>query len=62
MVHSAQWFELAEQLLGRMSLGPVAMVPRMRCRPLAAADAADAVADAALEPHAAMSRWPGRRY
>ncbi len=50
VVHSAQWFELAEQLLARTSLGPVAVVPRMRCRPLAAADAADAVADAALEP------------
>lgn len=47
IVRSAQWYELAEQMLSRASFGPVAAVPHMVCRPLAAADAAALIADAA---------------
>lgn len=42
---SVQWFELAEQMMSRMRLGPIAAVPRMRCAPAAVADVAVAVAD-----------------
>ncbi|AZZ83002.1 MULTISPECIES: SDR family oxidoreductase [Gordonia] len=44
---SVQWFELAEQMMGRMAVGPVAIVPKMRCRPAAAEDVAKVVADTA---------------
>lgn len=40
IVRSTQWFELAEQLTGQMRVGPVAVIPRMQCQPVAA----DAVA------------------
>lgn len=40
IVRSTQWFELAEQLLDQMRIGPVAVIPRMQCQPVAA----DAVA------------------
>lgn len=40
IVRSTQWFELAEQLLAQLRFGPVAVVPRMQCQPVAA----DAVA------------------
>ena len=46
-VRSAQWYELARQMMSTMRLGPVAAVPHMRCRPLSVADAASALADAA---------------
>ncbi len=49
VVRSAQWFELAGQVLQRNSFGPVAAVPHMLCRPLAAADAATMIVDAALD-------------
>ncbi|NDK90231.1 SDR family oxidoreductase [Gordonia desulfuricans] len=49
IVRSAQWFELAEQLLSRARFGPVAAVAHMRCRPLAAADAARVLADAVTD-------------
>lgn len=42
---SVQWYELAEQMMGRMGFGPIAIVPKMWCRPAAAADVAAAVAD-----------------
>ncbi|MXP23000.1 NAD(P)H-binding protein [Gordonia sp. HNM0687] len=45
-VRSAQWYELARQMMSSLRLGPVAAVPHMRCRPLSAADAAAALADA----------------
>ena len=41
IIRSAQWYELADQMLTRARLGPIAMVPRMVCRPLAAIDAAE---------------------
>ncbi|MFD1720688.1 hypothetical protein [Amnibacterium endophyticum] len=45
LVRTPQWFELAETFLtGRV--GPVALVPRMRSRPIAAAEAARELADA----------------
>lgn len=44
---SVQWFELAEQMMGRMVFGPVAVVPKMWCRPAAAGDVAKVVADTA---------------
>ncbi|MFE0751516.1 NmrA family transcriptional regulator [Gordonia sp. NPDC058843] len=42
---SVQWFELAEQMMSSMRLGPIAAVPRMRVAPAAVADVAVAVAD-----------------
>ncbi|WP_238422054.1 SDR family oxidoreductase [Gordonia sp. 'Campus'] len=42
---SVQWFELAEQMMGSMSFGPVAAVPRMQCAPAAVSDVAVALAD-----------------
>ncbi|MEE4022343.1 NAD(P)H-binding protein [Gordonia sp. PKS22-38] len=48
IVRSAQFFELAEQMMGTLRLGPVAAVPHMRCRPLSVADAAAALADVAV--------------
>ncbi|MCH5642107.1 MULTISPECIES: sugar nucleotide-binding protein [unclassified Gordonia (in: high G+C Gram-positive bacteria)] len=45
IVKSVQWYELAEQLLGMMRLGPIAAVPHMRARPAAAADVASVLAD-----------------
>lgn len=50
MVRSAQWFELAGQLLSTMRLGPVAVVPHMLSQPCSAADAAQAMADAVVQP------------
>ncbi|WP_168703452.1 SDR family oxidoreductase [Gordonia paraffinivorans] len=47
IVASTQWFELAEQMMVRMSLGPVAVAPKMWSRPAAAADVARVVADVA---------------
>lgn len=52
VVRSAQWFELAEQLLAAARLGPVALVPHMLTRPLAAEDAAAVLADAVTAPAA----------
>ncbi len=46
VVRSAQWYELARQMMGSLRLGPVAAVPHMRCRPLSSDDAAAALADA----------------
>ena len=40
IVRSTQWFELAETLLEQMKFGPLSVVPRMQCQPVAA----DAVA------------------
>lgn len=53
VVASAQWYELGEQLLAGARLGPVAFVPHMRCRPMAATDAARLLVDVALGPPAA---------
>ncbi|MFW0796158.1 NAD(P)H-binding protein [Gordonia sp. CPCC 205515] len=52
LVRSAQWYELAQQMMGMMRLGPVAVVPHMRCQPLSVADAATALADAVTSPPA----------
>lgn len=46
IVRSAQWYELARQMMSTLRLGPVAAVPHMRCRPLSAADAAAALVGA----------------
>ncbi len=48
IIRSAQWYELAGQMLARTRFGPIAVAPRMVCRPLAAVDAAGLIADAAL--------------
>ncbi len=48
IIRSAQWYELAGQMLTRARFGPIAMAPRMVCRPLAAVDAAELIADAVL--------------
>ncbi|MEP9392346.1 NAD(P)H-binding protein [Gordonia sp. VNK1] len=52
VVRSAQWYELAGQMIERTRFGPVAVVPHMLSRPLAAADAARVLADAATAPTA----------
>lgn len=39
-IHSAQWFELIEDVVRRASLGPVAVLPTMQIAPLAARRAA----------------------
>lgn len=45
LVRSPQWFEIAETFLkGR--IGPVALVPHMRSKPVAAVEAASAIVDA----------------
>ena len=50
LVRSTQWFEIAETFLkGRV--GPVAVVPHMRSQPVAAAEAAAAMADAVEVGH-----------
>ncbi|MFW0784431.1 NAD(P)H-binding protein [Gordonia sp. CPCC 206044] len=46
VVRSAQWYELAVQMMASLKLGPVAAAPHMRCQPLSAHDAAAALADA----------------
>ncbi|GAA3726473.1 SDR family oxidoreductase [Gordonia hankookensis] len=51
VVRSAQWYELARQMMGTLRLGPLAAVPHMRCRPLSSADAAAAVADVVMAPN-----------
>ncbi|MGC5616907.1 3-beta hydroxysteroid dehydrogenase [Georgenia sp. Z1491] len=48
VVRSSQWFEFAEQNLGRMRLGPLVAVPTMRIRPVALDAVADVLADCAL--------------
>ncbi|MGK2320838.1 SDR family oxidoreductase [Gordonia rhizosphera] len=50
VVRSAQWYELARQMMGSLRAGPVAAVPHMRCRPLSVADAAVEVARAVTAP------------
>lgn len=46
VVWSAQWYELARQMIDRTRFGPIAMVPRMKCQPLAAREAAKVIGDA----------------
>jgi len=48
VVHSAQWFELAEQLLGTLKAGPVAAIPHMLSRPCALVEAAAVLADVTI--------------
>lgn len=48
IVASTQWYELAAQMMGTMRLGPLALVPHMRCRPAAARDVAEVVAGEAI--------------
>ncbi|MDZ5077721.1 hypothetical protein [Nesterenkonia sp. HG001] len=48
IVRTTQWYELLPAFLEQMRLGPVAVVPGMVSRPLAAAEAADVVAEQAL--------------
>lgn len=45
LVRTPQWFELVDAFL-RGRIGPVALVPRMRSQPIAAAEAAREIADA----------------
>ncbi|MGV9860558.1 SDR family oxidoreductase [Gordonia sp. NPDC003425] len=59
IVYSAQWYELAGQTLSRMTVGPVGAIPHMVCRPLAAADAAELIADAALSDDASDRQIAG---
>lgn len=47
VVRSTQWFEFASQNLQRMKLGPVALVPAMKMKPVALDAVADVIADCA---------------
>jgi len=47
VVRSAQFYELAAQMLSRTRFGPVALVPRMRSQPVAARTAGEVLADIA---------------
>jgi uncharacterized protein YbjT (DUF2867 family) len=49
VIRSAQWFDLAESMLARASLGPIAVLPTMRIAPLAPERAADHIAHEILE-------------
>jgi uncharacterized protein YbjT (DUF2867 family) len=55
IVHSTQWFELASLLLATASLGPVAVLPRMRMAPVAA-DSVAALVVREIEADAAQAR------
>jgi uncharacterized protein YbjT (DUF2867 family) len=44
VVRSTQWFEFARQNLERMKTGPLALVPRMRIKPVALEAVADVIA------------------
>lgn len=50
LVRSTQWFEIAATFL-RGRIGPLALVPHMRSQPVAAAEAATAMVDAAERGH-----------
>lgn len=45
VVASAQWFELADQMLSQTRIGPVAFVPHMLTAPLSCVDAVGVLAD-----------------
>ena len=47
ILRSTQFHEFVEQVLGRTSFGPVVIVPRFRTQPIAAAEVAEALVDAA---------------
>ncbi|GAA1481663.1 NAD(P)H-binding protein [Gordonia sinesedis] len=53
IVRTTQWYELGRQILDRARFGPVALVPHMKCQPLAAREAAKVVADAVTATEAA---------
>lgn len=48
VLRSTQFHEFAEQMLARTTAGPVALVPRMRIRPVAAAEVGAALAELAV--------------
>jgi uncharacterized protein YbjT (DUF2867 family) len=48
IVRSTQWFEFAEQNLGRMKFGPLALVPTMTVEPVALDAVADVIAECAV--------------
>jgi hypothetical protein len=48
IVRSTQWFEFAGQNLERMKLGPIALVPGMRIKPVAMDAVAAVIAESAL--------------
>lgn len=50
VLRSTQFHEFAEQMLARTTAGPVALVPRMRIRPVAAAEVGAALAELAVGP------------
>lgn len=54
IVHSTQWFELASLLVATASLGPVAVLPRMRMAPVAA-DSVAALVVREIEADAAQA-------
>lgn len=56
VLRSTQFHEFAEQMLARTTMGPVALVPRMRIRPVAAAEVGAALAELAVGP--AVGRAP----
>jgi uncharacterized protein YbjT (DUF2867 family) len=50
VLRATQFHEFARQNLSRFRLGPVALMPGMRCQPIAASEVAMALADVAEKP------------
>jgi len=50
ILRATQFHEFAGQVLARSTFGPIAFVPRLTVQPVAAADVASALLDAALAP------------
>ncbi|MFN8074813.1 MAG: SDR family oxidoreductase [Kineosporiaceae bacterium] len=60
VLRAAQFHEFAEQMLQRMRRGPLTVVPRMRSRPVAAAEVAGRLVDVALgEPAGGLPEFGG---
>lgn len=51
IIHSTQWFELVAEIMRRVTLGPVAVVPTMRMAAVAADSVARLVADEVTRRH-----------
>lgn len=49
IIHSTQWFELIDTLVGALTLGPITILPTMRMAPVAADSVAWFVAETAVD-------------
>jgi len=61
LVRSTQFHQFAEQMLHRMGLGPVAVIPRMRVQPIAAESAASVLVSVAEAGPTAVHEIAGPR-